>query len=583
MSVDIFRQKYTRPDAPRNSGNTVGMTCRCSPTTRPPPGLSPPAHSLTTSPPESLVSSVPLLLSASPLAIHFLFLSHLSFFIFHNQIFLFLMFSCKSKRFSLFPPRLLFPSLLSALLPLIFLQSPILFSPLPSLHVYTPQYYAFRLPQLHSHSRPDRMAIRRPATATLLMTIPLILSPFLLIPRILVRPTTSEYQDIQKEVTDSFLFQNTLQETSPPAEGRKEAEVTLREERSVSRIPLHRHLSPLPLQAPLHHYHAFLHLDNAAPTSSQYFMARPSAYSPAAFRFPQHRVTHHALHPTHRRLQEGKGDVHEEQGVPQEVLQLLPSAVKGVYSHYSHVHTAAQPTTTIPPPVVWFPDLNKECGDGGGGGDGGFSTFSFLAMVVSVVNLISLLHSTANNNNNNNNNNDDNNNVNSANMQAANEDNNNNNLGVLTMVMFGGRRRRDLYSSSSSSSSSEDVAAAVGLFFLKAWLQVFGFNSTFTLLHNPTTSFPSTSTLLAPGGVVGRTSGCALLALCEANERSAAFGQLGEDVAEVLSVAFVDHLQEAIVEVKGERERAGLLRAGGRGRTCWRSACCAFHYPCGNS
>ncbi|MPC24719.1 hypothetical protein E2C01_017812 [Portunus trituberculatus] len=307
--------------------------------------------------------------------------------------------------------------------------------------------------RLHSHSRPDRMAIRRPATATLLMTIPLILSPFLLIPRIL------------------------------------------------------------------------------------------------------------------------------------EVLQLLPSAVKGVYSHYSHVHTAAQPTTTIPPPVVWFPDLNKECGDGGGGGDGGFSTFSFLAMVVSVVNLISLLHSTANNNNNNNNNNDDNNNVNSANMQAANEDNNNNNLGVLTMVMFGGRRRRDLYSSSSSSSSSssEDVAAAVGLFFLKAWLQVFGFNSTFTLLHNSTTSFPSTSTLLAPGGVVGRTSGCALLALCEANERSAAFGQLGEDVAEVLSVAFVDHLQEAIVEVKGERERAGLLRAGGRGRTCWRSACCAFHYPCGNS
>ena len=61
---------------------------------------------------------------------------------------------------------------------------------------------------------------------------------------------------------------------------------------------------------------------------------------------------------------QGNGDVHEKQGVPQEVLQLLPSAVKGVYSHYSHAHNNVNPpTTTIPPPVVWFPDLNKgECG-----------------------------------------------------------------------------------------------------------------------------------------------------------------------------------------------------------------------------
>ncbi|XP_063865724.1 uncharacterized protein LOC135103441 [Scylla paramamosain] len=445
------------------------------------------------------------------------------------------------------------------------------------------------------------MATPPPATATLLLTIPFILSPFLVVPRLLVRPTTvSEYQDIQKEVRDFFLAQNILQETSPLTEGREEAEVNLREERSVGRVSLYRHLSPLPRQSSLYHHHTFPQIHHAAPTS-QYFAARPSAHSSAASRLPHHHVSRHALHTTHRRPQEGNGDAHEEQGVPQEVLNLLPSAVKGVYSHFSHAHAhpaahpAAQPATTTTPPVVWFPDLNKECDDGGGGGDDGFSTFSFLAMVVSVVNLISLLHSTANNNNNNNNNNDDNNNVNNANMQAANEDNNNNNLGILTMVMFGGRRRRDLYSSSpspssssisssSSSSSPEDVAAAVGLFFLKAWLQVFGFTSTSASLHNSTTTLPPTPTLLAPDDVVGRAGGCGKLrALCEANERSAALGQLGKDVAEVLSVAFVDHLQEATVEVEERGGRAGLLQAGGRGRACCRSACCALHYPCEDS
>ena len=60
-------------------------------------------------------------------------------------------------------------------------------------------------------------------------------------------------------------------------------------------------------------------------------------------------------------------------------------------------------------------------------------------------------------------------------------------------------------------------------------------------------------------------------------------GRAWRGVFHFVSVAFVDHLQEATVEVEERGERTVLLRAGGRGRACWRSACCALHYPCEDS
>ncbi|KAK4310500.1 hypothetical protein Pmani_017928 [Petrolisthes manimaculis] len=196
--------------------------------------------------------------------------------------------------------------------------------------------------------------------------------------------------------------------------------------------------------------------------------------------------------------------------VPMEVVQLVGSAVQGVYSHYT---TTTTTTTTPRPPVIWFPNLSTECVDDTGGVKGsssssssssGFSTFSFLAMVVSVANLVSLIASNANNNINNNN---DNNNINSDSVQAGNEDNNNNNLNLLTMIQFAGRRRRRHSSPVTATTTTtqphppdtlEDVAASVGFLFLQAWVK--GTQQEVTSSFTPRFTF-NTSPLYSPSSL----------------------------------------------------------------------------------
>ncbi|KAK3858933.1 hypothetical protein Pcinc_034908 [Petrolisthes cinctipes] len=201
------------------------------------------------------------------------------------------------------------------------------------------------------------------------------------------------------------------------------------------------------------------------------------------------------------------------ENVPMEVVQLVGSAVQGVYSHYT---TTTTTTTTPRPPVIWFPNLSTECVDDAGGGvkgssSSGFSTFSFLAMVVSVANLVSLIASNANNNINNNN---DNNNINSDSVQAGNEDNNNNNLNLLTMIQFAGRRRRRHSSPVTATTpphppdTSEDVPASVGFLFLQAWLKgtqqegTSSFTPRFTFNTSPLYSSSSLHPLYFPSSPV---------------------------------------------------------------------------------
>ena len=48
---------------------------------------------------------------------------------------------------------------------------------------------------------------------------------------------------------------------------------------------------------------------------------------------------------------------HYPDQVPEQVLELLPHAVKGVLSYYTP--EVLKPTTTTLPPVIWFPDIHK--------------------------------------------------------------------------------------------------------------------------------------------------------------------------------------------------------------------------------
>ncbi|XP_042224498.1 uncharacterized protein LOC121868245 isoform X1 [Homarus americanus] len=283
-----------------------------------------------------------------------------------------------------------------------------------------------------------------------------------------------------------------------------------------------------------------------------------------------------------------------DENIPLEVLQLLPDAVKGVYSRYSTT------TSTAKPPVIWFPNTTPECETSGGSSS--FNTFSFLAMVVSVTNLVSILASNANNNLNNN---DDNNNVNNDNIQGGNENNNNNNLDLLTMVTFGGRKRRHLQLLTTNNSLPQhhltpildDVTAGTGVLFLRAWyrstravvadddvqtdeekVQVKVKSSASNSRDEEWIKLPfweNTGGYSATPKVKSLASlGCIKRSLCEANHRSVALGRLAHDVAEVLSVAFVDFLMPGS---SSSSWRSALLRAGGRGRSGWD---CEATYQC---
>ncbi|XP_071527848.1 uncharacterized protein [Panulirus ornatus] len=286
------------------------------------------------------------------------------------------------------------------------------------------------------------------------------------------------------------------------------------------------------------------------------------------------------------------------QDLPPEVLQLLPETVAKVYQRYAPTPTT---TTTAKPPVVWFPDLNKECASPGGSGGGGFNAFTVLAMVVSLVNLVSILDTNANNNNNNNN---DNNNLNNDNIQVGNENNNNNNLDLLTMVSFGGRRRRRRHfdvahnhtaAGRHAAPAPDEVAAGVGVLFMRAWYQATlqeptrpqGVVVVATAPHHPDPSekslrweisgqFETSSTSPAGGGSsLGSLASreCVMRSLCEANHASAWLGPLARDVAEVLSVSFVDLL----LHPESGSWKSSLLRAAGRGRSGWD---CQAIYAC---
>ncbi|KAK7072268.1 hypothetical protein SK128_020751 [Halocaridina rubra] len=300
--------------------------------------------------------------------------------------------------------------------------------------------------------------------------------------------------------------------------------------------------------------------------------------------------------------------------IPREVMQLLPSTVRKVYSNYVAT-SKPPPQPTTQPPVIWFPDLDTECEESsysGASSRGGFSAFSFLAMVVSITNLVSLLASNANNNINNNNNND---NINNDNILDGNEANNNNNLDVFTMVTFAGRKRRhlnhleDVFTSLRDDQSdfiptAEDVVAKVGLHFLRTWylatqilpsgtmngipdIQIGGFNEeayssflnnskggTQRLKQDSLLHLTSYSILDVMKTNQEPSKSCVKRSLCEANFHSSALGKLGADVSEVLTAAFVEFLP------KWETSRGSLSRAGERGRSGWE---CSVTYQCSDS